>query len=408
MRRWVSVGGPLSLQGPLPILFTHFGDPWIRGSEILLLDLLGHLDPARVRAVVWCNGTEMADACRAAGFATHRSDFAYYFDADSPPFSPRTYAALVREGKSLVRQHDIRVLHANSAAPTQWLLPVARAGRLPLLTHLHIDYLRRSRFALLLHQADVLVGVSRQVVDDLLHDGVPSARTRVIYNGIDFKRLSALAATDLRPVLGIPLNTVVIGTAGSLIRRKGHDVLLQAISRLSGERAPHLLVAGGGPEQGRLEVLAAELGISARVHFLGHHDPIVDLYQSCDMVALASRADAFGLVLAEAGYCRRPVVATRVGGIPEVVLDGKTGLLVPPDDPAALAAAVSHLVDDAALRTTLGLAGRARAERVFSAERMAAEFQSEYERLARLARKGLGWARVAGRSRVYLGLLGRG
>ena len=388
----------------MPILFTHFGDQWIRGSEVLLLDLLRHLDPARFRPIVWCNGMEMAEACRAAGFTTQRTDFAFYFDAGSPRFSPRVYAGLVREGVALARQHRVQVLHANSAAPTQWLVPVARTLRVPLLSHLHIDYLRRSRYALLLHQADLVVGVSRQVLDEPIHDGVPKSRTQVIYNGIDFARLDAKPGADLRPTLGIAPGTVLIGAVGSLIRRKGHDVLVRAISEVENV---HLLVASDGPEREPLQALSAELGLASRVHFLGYHEPITDIYRSCDVMVLASRADAFGLVLAEAGYSRRPVVATRVGGIPEVVVDGETGFLVPPDDVPALAAAIGRLAADPTLRGRLGAAGRARAEANFSVQRMAAEFSDTYERLANLPRDGLGWTTLPQRMLPYTRMLWR-
>ena len=138
-----------------------------------------------------------------------------------------------------------------------------------------------------------------------------------------------------------------------------------------------------------------------RVHFLGYHEPITDLYASCDIMALASRADAFGLVLAEAGYSRRPVVATRVGGIPEVVVDGETGLLVPSDDVAALADALGRLTADAALRSRMGDAARIRAETKFSVQRMAAEFEDAYERLATLPSTRLGWAAVPSRAVPY-------
>ncbi len=390
---------------PIPVLFTHFGDQWIRGSEVLLLDLLKQLDPARIRAIVWCNGTAFAEACRAAGYATHRTDFAFYFDAGSPRFSLRAYAALVRQGIVLARQTGARVLHANSAAPTQWLLPVARTLRLPLLTHLHIAYLRRSRYALLLHQADSLVGVSQQVMHDLLRDGVPAGRTRVIYNGIDFARLTAAPATDLRARLGVPADALAIGAAGSLIHRKGFDVLIRAMATLDAQPAPHLLIAGDGPERARLHQLAQELGLAARVHWLGHQDPIADLYRAADIVALASRADAFGLVLAEAGFYARPVVATGIGGIPEVVLHGETGLLVPPDDVPALAQALARLAGDAALRAALGDAARRRVQTVFSAQRMAEEFQTEYERLASLPPGGLGWGRAVKTVKPYTGLV---
>lgn len=397
----VSTSPPAGAAGPLPILFTHFGDEWIRGSETLLLDLLTHLEPGRFRPIVWCNAAEMAAACQSAGFDTHRTDFAPYLDAGSPRFSPTTYAALVREGIALTRKTGARVLHANSAAPTQWLLPVARTARVPLLSHLHIDYLRRSRYAMLIHQADLVVGVSAQVLDGVLHDGVPPARTKVIYNGIDFVRLDAKPGKDLRARFGITPGTVVVGAVGSLIQRKGHDLLIRAIGKLGGDHPPRLLVASDGPERKSLERLVVELGINARVHFLGYHDPITDVYASCDIIALASRADAFGLVLAEAGYSRLPVVATRVGGIPEVIVDGETGLLVPPDDVSALAHALGYLADSEALRLQLGHAARIRAETKFSVERMAAEFSETYELLAKLPRSGLGWPTIAARAKPY-------
>jgi len=390
---------------PLPVLFVHFGDQWIRGSETLLLDLLGHLDPAVIRPIVWCNGNELAEVCRVAGYATHRTDFSFFFDGGSPRFSPNTYMALVREGIGLARQYGARVLHANSAAPTQWLVPVARRLRLPLLAHLHIDYRRRSRYAMLLHQADSIVGVSRQVIDDFMTDGTSPGRTRVIYNGIDFTRLTTPVATDLRPGLGIPPGTVTVGAVGSLIRRKGHDILIRAIADLSDRGSPHLLVASDGPERKNLEALSIELGTADRVHFLGYHDPIVDLYRSVDIIALASRADAFGLVLAEAGFSSLPVVSTTVGGIPEVVLDGQTGVLVPPDDVAALAGSLSRLIDDPALRLELGQAGHRRAIDVFSAQRMAEEFEAEYQRLAALPGSALGWPSVLRNLRPYRRML---
>jgi glycosyltransferase involved in cell wall biosynthesis len=395
----------MELQRPLPVLFTHFGDQWIRGSETLLLDLLRYLDRSRIQPIVWCNGAEMADVCRQSGYVTHQTDFEYYLDAGSPPFNFRKYSALVREAKEIARRHGVRVLHANSAAPTQWLVPAARSLKLPLLTHMHIDYLRRSRFALLLHQADLLVGVSAQVLEGPIADGVPQSRTQVIYNGIDFKRLTAEPATNLRAALGIPADVLTVGAVGSLIRRKGHDLLIRAMAAMAGEKAPHLLVASDGPEREPLKKLAAELGVSNRVHFLGYHDPILDLYETSDVIALASRADAFGLVLAEAGYCRRPVVATRVGGIPEVIVHEKTGLLVPPDNVEELVKAFSRLAENPDWRRALGEGGYARAVNVFSAQRMAAEFHETYERLAGTPRQNLGWPNLPRRSGIYLDLL---
>ena len=392
---------------PIPVLFTHYGEDWIRGSEALLLDLLAALDKRLIQPVVWCNAPAMEKASREAGYPTYRSDFHYYLDYDSPRLSPRDYAASVRMGRSLCREHGIRVLHANSAAPVQFLVPIGFSERLPVLAHLHIDYLRRSRYALLLHAATLIVGVSRQVNDGPIADGMAPERTKVIYNDIDFSRLPP-SAGNLRGKLGIADDAPVITTAGSLIERKGHDVLLRAFQALP-ERAvkPHLLIPSDGPVRESLKALAGSLGVADRVHFLGYIDNIPELYQTADVFALASRGDAFGLVLAEAGHFRLPAVSTRVGGIPEVVLDGETGLLVPPDDVPALSAALARLLDDKELRLRLGAAAAERVDRDFTVERMARQFEETYASLAAIPRSQLGWGGVFQGLRPYARLVSR-
>lgn len=390
---------------PAPILFTHYGDPWLRGSEQLLLDLLAHLDPARVRPIVWCNQQPMADAAGALGFTTYRSDFEVYFDYQCPRFRVSHYRSLMREARDLIRRHEIKVLHSNSAGPCQWLVPVARRARLPLLAHLHIGYLRRSRYALLLHQASLVVGVSRQVVEPFLEDGMEADKTRVIYNGIDFSRLRRKTGASPRRRLGIADDATVISAIGSLIRRKGQDVLIRAFALLGPTRNVYLLVVGDGPERANLERLAAELGAQPRIRFLGYSDDVGGICTATDILALPSRMDSFGLVLAEAGYYGLPVVATDVGGIPEVIEDGVTGLLVPPEDPPALAAGLARLIDDRDYRERLGRAGKKRVEALFSVERMTANFHEAYDRLDRLPRNRLGWLDAAAALKPYLRLL---
>ncbi|MGH7046641.1 MAG: glycosyltransferase family 4 protein [Stellaceae bacterium] len=393
---------------PTPILFTHYGDPWIRGSERLLLDLLARLDRQRVRPVVWCNAVEMADAVRGLGITTYRSDFEIYFDYLAPRFRPGHYRSLLREAHQLIREHKIRVLHSNSAAPCQWLAPVARRERLPLLAHLHIGYLRRSRYVFLLHQASLVVGVSRQVVEPFLDDGLAADRIDVIYNGIDFARLHRQTDDDPRRRLGIAQDAIVIAAIGSLIQRKGQDVLIRAFGRLDPTRNIQLLIVSDGPERQKLEQLTAELGLQTRIRFLGYYDDLAGVYAAANIVALASRADAFGLVLAEAGYFALPVVATAIGGIPEVVEDGVTGLLVRADDPPALAAALARLIDDRRLREQLGRAGKQRVERLFGVDRMVANFHETYDRLERLPRHRLGWLDAVAGLKPYLRLIGAG
>jgi glycosyltransferase involved in cell wall biosynthesis len=313
------------------------------------------------------------------------------FDYDSPKPSASGYFGLIRKARFLCREHGIRVLHANSLAPAQWLVPAGLAERVPVLAHLHIDYLRRSRYALLLHAATLIVGVSRQVIDGPLEDGVGPERARVIYNGIDFDRLGD-SDVNLRAMLGIPKEAFVVATTGSLIKRKGHDILIRAFAELlPSATLPHLLIPSGGPERDALRELASTLGVADRVHFLGYIDDIVPVYKAANVFALASRGDAFGLALAEAGHFGLPAVSTRVGGIPEVVLHEETGLLTAAEDVPAFCTALSRIKNDAELRQRLGAAALRRVEENFSSSRMARSFEDTYASLVALPKSKLGW-----------------
>lgn len=388
------------------ILFTHFGEDWIRGSERVLIDLASGLDSARFRPVVWCNGATLAAELRGRGIRVHRSDFVSFFNYQSPPFSASRYLCFLAEGKRLAAQHGVRLLHANGAAPHQWLLPVAKLMNLPLVAHLHAPYLRRERFASLLHQASAIVGVSHRVAADFIADGYPAVRARVIPNGIDFSQFDRLAGRGLRDELGLSGEAVLIASVGSLIARKGFDILIAALARCDRPQA-HIAIAGDGPERPRLESQVAALGLTDRVHFLGYRADISPLYAGADIAALASRSEAFGLALAEAGYFGLPVVASDVDGIPEVVTHGQTGLLVPPADPVALARALQVLIDDAELRRKLGAAARTRTSERFALSRMVTAFEDLYDALltrSLTSRRGIDprpyFRLLAGRSRA--------
>jgi glycosyltransferase involved in cell wall biosynthesis len=203
--------------------------------------------------------------------------------------------------------------------------------------------------------ADATIATSRAVA--ALAPGA-----RVVYPGV--------SVPPLRPR---PLNDpIVVGYAGRLVALKGVDVLLRAAASLPNLRVE---VVGDGPERARLE------SIGRRARFLGWQTGLDDLLAGWDLFALPSREEAFGIAALEAMAASLPVVATRVGGLPELVEDGLTGLLVPPDDPAALAAAIARLAADSALRARLGEAGRARAATHFPVERMVASVAALYDQL---------------------------
>lgn len=169
---------------------------------------------------------------------------------------------------------------------------------------------------------------------------------------------------------------VVIGSVGRLDAMKGHDILLRAVAQLEGMR---VVILGEGGQREALEKLAAELGISNRTELLGWVDNPYTYLPEFDIFAMPSRSEGFPLAVVEAMLAARPVVATRVGSIPEAVSDGKTGLLVNKDDVEGLTAALRRLRDDPELRFHLGQCGREVAQRNFTVEQMV----SRYERLWR-------------------------
>ena len=176
----------------------------------------------------------------------------------------------------------------------------------------------------------------------------------------------------LRAACGLDQGDVVVGFVGRLVEVKGVDDYLHMASALMA-RHPRcrFLVVGDDHRPApnhrtAMEALAGRLGIASMCHFVGFRDDVWELLHLCDVVVMPSQVEPFGNVAVEAGAAGRPLVAARVGGIPEIVHDGETGVLVPPRDPHALATAVAHLVSDPARRAELGARARAHVAARFS------------------------------------------
>jgi glycosyltransferase involved in cell wall biosynthesis len=179
-----------------------------------------------------------------------------------------------------------------------------------------------------------------------------AARLSVIPNGVEPERFTdGPAYAHPRPY---------VAAVGRLVAHKGLDVLLEAFAHLAAPEVD-LLIAGDGPERPRLEALRDRLGLGVRVHLLGAVDgtSVASLYRGARLVACPSRWEGLPLVCLEAMASGRAVVASRVDGIPDAVRDGETGLLVPPEDPVALAAALRTLLEDGPRRERFGARGRA-------------------------------------------------
>lgn len=373
----------LGHQNPSTILFTHYGDEWIRGSERCLLDLLSHLDRTRFRPIVWCNSETMADEVRHLDVPIIRSNFPLLFGWQRPRFAVKAFYNLVRQGIKLIDSYGVALIHANSGAPNQWLNLVGRARHIPLLTHLHSRYPLRDRISLGLHQVSMAVGVSQPVIEQLLNDGMPVKRTCVIPNGIDTQRLDNQKHIDLRRILNLGSHDFLIATTGSLIHRKGTDIIIEAVSRLIRQGVPAwLAIIGDGPERMRLQQQIQRLGLSSRIHLLGERSDVAGLLRGgVDLFVSAAREEVFGLVLAEAGLARLPVVAPAVGGIPDVIVDGKTGRLIPAENVDALTYAMSQFFLTPQRRIKMGNAGRRHVCKHFTIQRNVQQFEQLYRQM---------------------------
>jgi glycosyltransferase involved in cell wall biosynthesis len=227
-----------------------------------------------------------------------------------------------------------------------------------------------------------LIGVSEAVRADLLRrlPGFPPQRVKALPNAVADPPL--LARDDARARLRLAPQRFWFGSVGRLVAVKGHDVLLRAFAPLAGELPQAgLALVGAGPEEDSLRRLAHELDIAEQVAFCGWHTDAPTLLAAFDVCVFLSRQEGFGLAIAEAMAAARPVIATAVGGVPEVL--GDQALLVPPDDVDALARALRRLHDDAALREAMGGALRARWQANFSPEQFS-------RRLRQLAHEATG------------------
>ena len=398
---------------PIPVLFTHWGHEAIRGSERVLLDLLARIDRDRFAPILWCNAETMADAARSLNVETRVSRMPILLGWDAPKLDVAGFRALVREGESLIRKYDVHVVHANSGAPNQWMVPATRRARIPLVAHLHAIYGFRERTTLLLHQVPIIVGCSNAAVKPFRFDGIPESRLRVIHNGVDPERIGAGEARGLRRSLGVPREAFLIVSVGALIQLKGFDMVIRALGTLRTRAVDaHLAIVGDGPERDTLQLLVAELGLQGRVHFLGHQNNVgAILRDAADVVAIGSTVESFGLVAVEAGAVGRPVIAMRVGGITEVVEDRITGLLVLSGDDTAFANALTLLAKNPSLRQTLGDTAARRVLSRFTTDRTASSFVALYAELIARARGAYGWSRLGFRvapfARLGLAVVGR-
>ncbi len=290
-----------------------------------------------------------------------------------------------------VRRHRIRVLHSTDRprdAVACVLLGIVTGAR--SVVHVHVKYgdwmSRGVKWAL--RNADAVVGVSQFVRKSLIGGGCAPERAHGILNAIDLSRWDpSLDAAAGRRALGVALGVPLIVSVARLFSWKGHALLVKALAEVK-KTIPraHLVIVGadypaGSGTSRELVELATKLGVASNLTMAGARNDIPELLAACDVFALPSFEEPFGLVFAEAMAMKRPVVALANGGTLEVVEHGKSGLLSEPGDVRGLSQNLAALLGDPELRATMGAYGRERVERDFTSRRLAEDFSRLYANL---------------------------
>jgi len=231
---------------------------------------------------------------------------------------------------------------------------------------------------------DRLIAVSGSIRTDLIAAGIPSERISVVHSGIDLSRFaSATGGEEFRRELGLTSSDFLVGCVGALAAQKGHLLLLAAVAALAPDLPQlHVALVGEGELQGRLLDEARGLGIGDRIHLTGFRDDVPQVTTAFNLAVLPSVAgEGSPATVKEAMAAGVPVIATDIGGVREILEDGKQGLLISPGSAKALQAALRLLIEDSQLRDAMGDAGRERA-RDFSMERMITKTEHVYASLS--------------------------
>ena len=342
-----------------------------------VLQLLGGLDRACFEPVLLCPPhTPLAAEAEAAGIRVLPVSLA---GAINPPRDLRA----LRQVRALLATLQPDILHIHSAK-AGWVGRLALGRRRPrVILTLHsfifderVGRLQRALIARLerwlARRTDRIIAVSQALKDDLVvMMGLPPAQIAVLYNGLDF--------ADAAPPLPRRAAAPCIGAVARLAPQKGLDCFLRAAA-LVAQHYPEATfpIIGDGPLRASLVALADELGLADRVSFLGYRADAVALMRAMDIFVLASTHETFGLTVAEALAQEVPVVAADVGGIPEIVEDGVSGLLASPGDPGDFADKTLRLLADPALARQLAQQGSRDVRARFSCQQMLAATESLY------------------------------
>jgi glycosyltransferase involved in cell wall biosynthesis len=313
----------------------------------------------------------------------------------------RSTVLWMRKLVKFLRDEKIDLVHTFDYYTDIFAVPAARLARVPVVIASRRDplntrgALERATLSVACWMAHGIVANSADAA--AMASGGAHARSPkvlILGNAVNPSNYRTTPCTpELRNQLGLPVASTLVGVLATLRIGKGHHTFLHAAARVvagwnQAQRDLRFVLVGGGPERVALQALARELGIAERVLFVGDRSNVADWLAAMDLMVLPSDYDSLPNALLEAMAAARPVVATSVGGVPEVVEDGINALLVPRGDAAAMAAAILRVLADEGLCRRLGAAGRACIERDFTPASAKKKLEAFYDRLLAAHKEG--------------------
>lgn len=355
------------------ILHSESSTGWGGQENRTLNELISMRERGHELAVVSRPGARLIERAKEAGFQTFAVDMRGAID----------FPAIFKL-RRVMRQFRAEIVNTHSGRDTQLAGMAARSmlnrPRLVRTRHLALPITSKFSYSVL---PDHVVTVSKFVENYLVEAGIARQKITTVSTGVDFSRYDrSTVAGNLRAELGLPADALLIGTVAILRAKKGHAEILDAVPAVL-QRFPnaHFVFAGDGAQTANLTARIAAEGLGERVHLLGLRRDVTNILASLDVFVLPTHQEALGTAFIEAGAMGLPTVATRVDGVPEVIQDGSTGLLVPVHDGAAIAAALCKLLADPAYRQGMGAAAAEFVRRKFSREAMAEGMERLYLQL---------------------------
>lgn len=307
------------------------------------------------------------------------------------PLAPRAELDLSAAWRlsRLIKQLRPDVVHAHDphgvAMAALALSMSTQLAKPPLVAQRRVDFRLRgnslSRWKY--RQVDCFICSSEAIRNLLIQDGVPAQRAVTVHEGIDIDRVEHAPPAKLHEELWLPHNAPIVGNVAALVPHKGQKHLIDAAQIvLKSVPDARFVIAGEGELRESLERQIREHRLDKHVFLTGFRPDVLSVLKAFDIFVMSSTTEGLGTSILDAMAAGKPIVGTRAGGIPEAVVDGETGLLVPPRDPHAMADAIVQLLGDEPRRRRMGAAGRERARGLFSAERMVQETLRVYRRVA--------------------------